>query len=149
MADMVAATVARKMQAMEKAVTSRGPLIGLAKRSKVILEAEARRDMGGDTALSNWRRSKPVRVRMRDDITTEQGDAVQRLWFYPRPGGPMRVISDGRKAGVSTRRKSRGRRYGSSRGKGTWERGRSRVFREGPRLLRKEKKSSVVRAFRS
>jgi hypothetical protein len=149
MPDKVAAVVARKMQAMEKAATSRGPLIGLAKRSKVILEAEARKDMGADIALSNWRRSKPVRVRMRDDITSEQGDAVQRLWFYPRPAGPMRVISDGRKAGVSSRRKSRGRRYGSSPGKGTWDRGRARVFREGPRLLRKEKTTSITRAFRS
>jgi hypothetical protein len=149
MPDKVAAVVARKMLAMEKAATSRGPLIGLAKRSKAILEVEARKDMGGDTALSNWRRSKPVQVRIRDDITSERGDVVQKLRITPRPIGPMAVITHGRKAGVSSRRKSRGRRYGSTRGKGTWVRGRTRVEREGTRIMRQEKAKSVVSAFRS
>jgi hypothetical protein len=145
----VAEAVARKMVAMEKAATGRGPLIGLAKRSKAILEAEARKDMGSDLALSNWRRGKPVRVRVRDDFISERGDVVQSLKFTPRPLGPMQVITKGRKAGVSTRRKSRGRRYGSSRGKGTWDRGRDRVFREGSRNLRREKRADVIRAFKS
>jgi hypothetical protein len=136
------------MVAMEKAATGRGPLIGLAKRSKAILEAEARKDMGGDTALSNWRRGKPVRVRVRDDFVSQSGDTVQVLKMTPRPLGPMQVITHGRKAGVSTRRKSRGRRFGSSRGKGTWVRGRDRVFREGTKKLRREKASSVIQAFR-
>jgi hypothetical protein len=149
MSDQVAAVVARKMRAMEKAVTGRGPLIGLARRSKTILEAEARRDMGGDTGLSNWRRGKPVQVRMRDNIITSAGDAEQTLKITPRPIGPMSVITYGRKAGVSSRRKTKGRRYGSSRGKGTWVRGRDRVYAEARRNLRREKVQSVTRAFKS
>jgi hypothetical protein len=148
MPDKVAAVVARKMQAMEKAATSRGPLIGLAKRSKAILEAEARKDMGGDTALSNWRRKKPVQVRMRDDILSERGDIVQTLRLYPRPAGPMRVITDGRRAG---RKRKRGRNYvwRATQGKKTWRRGTTRVEREGTKNLRREKAKSVVAAFKS
>jgi len=148
MADqVVAATIARKVQAMSKAVVDNGPLIGLARQSKRILESEASKDMGGDMALSNWRRGKPVQVRIRDDITVR--GAVSELKITPRPIGPMQVITHGRKAGVSNRRKSKGRGYGSSAGKGTWTRGKDRVTREGTRTLRREKVKSVAKAFRS
>jgi hypothetical protein len=143
----VSTTVVRKSRAMVKAVTDQGPLIGLAKRSKETLASEARRDMGGDMGLSNWRPGKPIQVKIRDDIK-ELGH-VSHLKITPRPFGPMAVITHGRKGGVSSRRKSRGRSYGSSAGKGTWTRGKQRVTRDGTRILRQESTKSVVRAFRS
>ena len=143
MPSAVADAVGRKMVSLEKAVTGRGPLIGVAKTTKRTMEFEARKDMGGDMALSNWRRGRPVRVRIRDDFT-----GPQEMRITPRPIGPMQVITHGRKAGVSTRRRSRGRPISSSRGKGTWTRGRSRVQRDAPKVFRREQMKSVVAAFR-
>jgi hypothetical protein len=143
----VSEIVVRKTRAMAKAVSDEGPLIALAKSSKSILESEARSDMGGDMALSNWRRGKPVQVRIRDDI--KQRGHVGYLKIAPRPIGPMQVITHGRKAGVSNRRKSRGRGYGPSAGKGTWTRGKAQVTRDGTRIIRQEGIKSVVKAFRS
>jgi hypothetical protein len=143
MAAATATIVIRKMQALEKSVTGKGPMIGVAKWSKQILESEARKDMGADMALSNWRRSKPVKVRVRDDFISPQ-----ELKITPRPVGPMQVITHGRSAGVSNRRKTKGRPISSSRGKGTWTRGRVRVERDAPRQLSREYIKSAVAAFR-
>lgn len=146
--------VAKKMEATVKAVTGRGPLIGVIKHSKSLLESELAKDMGRDLALSNWRRGRPVRVRVRDDFVRAGGalvggSDVVAVKITPRPIGPAAVITHGRAAGVSTRRKSRGRRYPASRGKGSWTRGRTRVYSDAPRRFTTEKRKAVVEAFKA
>lgn len=143
----VAAQVAQTMTRLEKAVTSRSPLFKTINASKKMLEAEGRKDMGSDLALSNWRRGRPVRVRIRDNWVDRAGVNEQASMITPRPIGPMVVMTHGRKPGVSNRRKSRGRRYPGSRGKGTWTRGRDRVYREAPRIFKQHQVRDVVSAF--
>jgi len=142
----VAATVGRKMAALEKSMTGKGPIIGLAKKSKALIETEVRRDAGGDLAMSNWRRSKPIQIKARDTILDGPGLLIEP---QARARGPMRVLNDGRIAGVSERRRSLGRRYPASRGKGTWTRGRKKVEDNATKTLRREYRASTFRAFRS
>jgi hypothetical protein len=132
------------MGALEKAVKSRRPLVATVIKSKMVLTAEASGDMGGDMSLSNWRRGRPVTVRIRDKFTGEQ-----EVTITPSPIGPMKVITHGRKAGVSARRRSSGRRYGASAGKGTWDRGRNRVYTTVPKTFRTEQMREVAKAFKS
>lgn len=134
----VAATVGRKMVALERSVTGKGPMISTVRKSKRTLEAKSRPDMGGDLALSNWRRSRPVRVRIRDSIGRDSTAKIT-----PLPIGPMKVITVGRKAGVS-----RGRRYSSSRGKGTWFRARDAASSDASKVFRREQIKDIAKAFK-
>lgn len=147
-AEAVIAQVKRTMLATERAVKSKTPLYKTIQASKTILESEARKDMGGNLSLSNWRRGKPVNVRIRDDWKNVGGDAELASMITPRPIGPMVVMTHGRNAGVSNRRKSRGRPYPGSRGKGTWTRGRTKVYQQVPTIFRREQIKLVANAFR-
>lgn len=92
---------------------------------------------GGDLSLSNWRRGRPVNLGVRFDTVS-----AQTLEIGPRPRGrgPVRVLTEGRKAGVS----KRGRPVSASRGKGTWDRASAEMERELPDVARKHT-SKVLR----
>jgi hypothetical protein len=79
---------------------------------------EAVRGDLGDMSMSNWRRGRPIQLSARFDV---QGDDTIEVTPTPRARGPMRVLEQGRRAGVSrgTRRR-RARPVSASAGKGTW-----------------------------
>lgn len=92
--------------ALDTGETMRGVAVKLKREAMTVLEA----DVGSDDAMSNWRRTKAVRIRVR---YTEAGTQITMVGL---PAGPWQVLEQGRRPGVSRR----GRHYSSSRPKGTW-----------------------------
>jgi hypothetical protein len=95
--------------------------------------------------MSNWRRGKPIQVTGRFDV---DGDS---LIISPaaRARGPMRVLEDGRRAGVARARRGRaGRRVSSSRGKSTWSDAVSIMEREVPERIAKQVNKAIRQALR-
>lgn len=82
-------------------------------------ETQVRRAAGGDLQLSGWQRVKRITARYTIDA---EGDETS-VTFVPSAGGPMKVLTSGRRAG--SKRTRRGRRrsvsWGSTRSRHVWD----------------------------
>lgn len=109
------AQFARKLEQVERDMSDRATLTRLGMGAKDDF-AEAVRGDFGDLSMSNWRRGRPIEMQARFTVSASE------VTVEPagRARGPVTVAERGRRAGVSNRRASRGRRYGASAGKGTW-----------------------------
>ena len=110
------------------------------REGKRIGDTEIRRDAGGDTALSNWRRGKPINAATRYD---HKGDSALLIGPRGRGGGVVRVPNDGRQPGVSRK----GRPYPGSTGKGTWARASKTMERELPDVVKKAVNTALRKRF--
>jgi hypothetical protein len=120
------APLARKIDKLEAELKaeSKRAATRLGMDGKKAIESAVRSDVG-DLSMSNWRRGKPIQIAGRYDIDGSQ----VTLTPMPRAIGPMRVLEEGRKAGVAKRRGGRkiranarraGRPVSASRAKNTW-----------------------------
>lgn len=131
------AGLARKVQRLEKELSDDSLMKAVGVKGKQIGNQAIQSAAGGDLALSNWRRGRPVNIGVRFDNVNPQ---TLEIGPRPRGRGPVRVLTDGRKAGVS----KRGRPVSASRGKGTWDRASAEMERELPDVARKHT-SKVLR----
>ena len=86
---------------------------GLGVEGKKDIDAAVRADLG-DASFSNWRRGRPIQIGGRFD---EVSPTAITLLPAKRAGGPMKVLTDGRSAGISKGRKRKGR-VGATRSRG-------------------------------
>jgi hypothetical protein len=108
--------------AMRKVMTDVGV------EGKKSIDAAVRTDLG-DTSFSNWRRGRPIQIGGRFDL---KSDTSLEMLPARRAAGPMRVLTDGRAAGISKGRKRQGR-VGSTRGRGTWTEAEREIEQELPK----------------
>jgi hypothetical protein len=126
----------------DRAIADLNKRVGM--ETKKDVDAAVRGDLG-DLSMSNWRRGRPIQVSGRFDV---EGDS---LIISPaaRARGPMRVLEDGRKAGVARARRGRaGRRVSASRGKSTWSDAVSIMEREVPERIAKAVNRAIRQALR-
>lgn len=97
----------------------------------------------GDTSMSNWRRGKPIQVAVRFDI---RSDTSVEFAPTPRSGGPMRVLEQGRSAGMSKGRKRKGR-VGSTAGRGTWTDATKKMEQELPKVVHEHTRVTLRKLF--
>ena len=121
------AAFARKVDRVVKDLTDESlqKAVGLA--GKRIGTDRIKADTGGDARMTNWRRGRPVNLATRYDLV---GSNAVQVAPGARARGAVRVLNDGRQAGVSRR----GRSYGASRGKGTWGEATQDMERELPKV---------------
>ena len=131
------AGLARKVQRIEKELSDDSLMKAVGVKGKQIGNQAIQSAAGGDLALSNWRRGRPINMGVRFDTVNP---STLEIGPRPRGRGPVRVLTDGRKAGVS----KRGRPVSGSRGKGTWDRASAEMERELPDVARKHT-SKVLR----
>jgi hypothetical protein len=119
-------------------------------------------DFGADLAMSNWRRTKPVKMRARDEFVGTHAIAIE-----PSPSkGPWQVAEDGRRGGKPVPKRS-GRRVilatpwgprtftganpmiqGGSRPKRTWSTAARAMRSQTQRRVDREKVSILRKAWR-
>ena len=121
------ASFARKVDKVLDELSNEAMLKQVGMAGKRIGGEEIRADSGGDGKLTNWRRNRPINLAPRFDL---KGQNAVEIAPTVRGRGPVRVLNEGRKAGVSRR----GRPYGASTGKGTWDRATGEMERELPRV---------------
>lgn len=126
-----------KLDRLARDLTDRRLLESVGMEGKKIGTAAVRGDTGGDARMSNWRRGRPINLASRYDVVSET--AVQ-IAPGARARGPVRVLTSGRRAGVSRR----GRRYGASQGKGTWDRASDEMATQLPKVAQRHT-STVIR----
>ena len=131
------AGLARKVQRIEKELTDESLMRSVGMKGKQIGNQAIQSDAGGDLGLSNWRRGRPINMGVRFDNVNP---STLEIGPRPRGRGPVRVLNEGRKPGVSRR----GRPVSASRGKGTWDRASAEMDRELPRVAEKHT-SKVLR----
>jgi hypothetical protein len=139
--------LARKMDRLatefgDRAVADLNKRVGM--ETKKDVDAAVRGDLG-DLSMSNWRRGKPIQISGRFDV--EGSDLI--ISPAARSRGPMRVLEDGRRAGVARARRGRaGRRVSSSRGKSTWTDAVRIMEREVPGRIAKQVNKAIRSALR-
>jgi hypothetical protein len=126
----------------DRAVADLNKRVGM--ETKKDVDAAVRGDLG-DLSMSNWRRGKPIQISGRFDV--EGSDLI--ISPAARSRGPMRVLEDGRRAGVARARRGRaGRRVSSSRGKSTWTDAVRIMEREVPGRIAKQVNKAIRSALR-
>lgn len=140
------------MLACSKAVAAntdmRATLTKVGVEGKKLIDREVRKDFGGDLAMSNWRRRRPVKLR-----SGFEQPADNTLAFNPKPAGLWQVAEQGRRSGSRTRRRRGGNRqtvtktWGASKGKFTWTRSQRQLVDKTPTLYRKVQRQRVLDAF--
>ena len=128
---------ARKVQRIEKELSDESLMRAVGVKGKQIGNQAIQSAAGGDLGLSNWRRGRPINLGVRFDNVNP---STLEIGPRPRGRGPVRVLNEGRKPGVSRR----GRPVSASRGKGTWDRASAEMDRELPRVAEKHT-SKVLR----
>lgn len=103
---------ARKLEQVQRDMTDRATLTRLGMGLKDDFTEAVRADFG-DVSMSNFRRGNPIQMQAR---FTVEGTEVT-VEPSGKSKGPSTVAQRGRRAGVSRK----GRRYGASPGKGTWD----------------------------
>lgn len=134
------AGLARKVKRLEKELSDESLMKSVGVKGKQIGNRNIQADAGGDLGLSNWRRGRPINMGVRFDTVSAQ---TLEIGPRPRARGAVRVLSEGRKAGVSRR----GRPVSASRGKGTWDRASAEMERELPRVAEKHTTKVLRRHF--
>jgi hypothetical protein len=97
----------------------------------------------GDTSFSNWRRGRPVQILGRFDA---QGTSAVEISPAGRARGPMRVLEQGRRAGVSKGRKRKGR-VGATAGRRSWTDAVQRMETELPKVMREHVQTVLRKHF--
>lgn len=129
---------AKKIDKLADSITGRALRQAVNKagaKGKTIANEAVRSDLG-DMSMSNWRRGRPIQISTRYDLV---GDHSVEFKPNGRAAGPMRVLQDGRRAGVSrgTRRRSP-RPVSASSGKGTWSDATQQMEKELPAVVHDE-----------
>lgn len=120
---------AAKLVRLEKDLTDKALLQAVGLEGKRLGSAAVQRDIG-DLSLSNWRRNRPINLASRFDV---RGDSGVEIGPNKRGRGPVRVLTDGRKAGTSRK----GRPVSASTGKGTWDRARGDMEQALPKVAQR------------
>ena len=115
-----------KVERTAKELTDERLLMAVGMAGKRIGTDAVKSDIG-DLSMSNWRRGRPVQLGSRFDV---KGDNAVEIGPGKRARGPVRVLTEGRKAGASRK----GRPVSSSRGKGTWTAAQTEMERELPKV---------------
>ena len=145
------AVIASKMLACTQAVVAsqdmRATLVKVGVEGRKIVEKEVRKDFGGDLAMSNWRRRKPVKLRVGFEVPKDS-----LLEFNPKPTGLWQVAEQGRRSGARPPRRRRSARrgpssWGPSKGKQTWTRSQRELVAKTPETFRRIQRKRVVDAF--
>jgi hypothetical protein len=97
----------------------------------------------GDLSMSNWRRGRPIQIALRFDI---KSDTSVEIAPVPRASGPLRVLEQGRRAGVSKGRKRKGR-VGATSGRGTWTTATDRMARDLPKVAHEHARTQLRKLF--
>ena len=97
----------------------------------------------GDLSMSNWRRGKPIPIGVRFNILS--GSEVE-FTPTPRASGPMRVLEDGRRAGMSKGKKRKGR-VGATAGRGTWSDTVAKMETELPKVVHEHTLATLRKLF--
>lgn len=108
---------------------------------KGIANAAVRGDLG-DMAMSNWRRGRPIQITSRFELS----DSAVEILPAKRATGPMRVLQDGRRAGLSKGRKRKGR-VGATAGRGTWSDATSKMEAELPKVVHDHVRTVLRKTF--
>ena len=153
----VAELVNDKMVACMQAVegqTTRETMKRVGIEGKKIVRRQLVKDVGADEAMSNWRRSKPVPLRVWFEQPSDNMIVLEPS-RYGRGRGIWRTLEDGRRAGTrgryrrrATRSRQRPIRWGASRGKQTWSRSMAEFESKGSDLYRRVQRDKVVDAFK-
>ena len=121
------AAFARKVDKAVKEASDESLLRAVGMAGKRIGTDTIKADTGGDAQMTNWRRGRPINLSARFD---EVGTSAVEIAPGVRARGPVRVLNDGRKPGMSRR----GRPVSGSRGKGTWGRATDDMERQLPKV---------------
>jgi hypothetical protein len=132
--------LALKLERVAKDLTDAKLLQAVGMEGKRIGTDSIRADTGGDARMSNWRRGRPINLATRFDLV---GDSAVEIAPGKRARGPVRVLQDGRRAGVSRK----GRPVSASAGKGTWERSTSLMEVELPKVAARHTAQVLRRHF--
>jgi hypothetical protein len=97
----------------------------------------------GDMSMSNWRRGRPIQIALRFNLLS---DAEVEILPAPRASGPMRVLEDGRRGGMSKGRKRKGR-VGSTAGRGTWTTATNRMADDLPKVVHRHTTATLRKLF--
>lgn len=133
---------ARKLERLQADLVGPGldrALRQVGMKGKTIATDEVRSALG-DTSMSNWRRGRPIQITSRFDV---KGPTSVEIAPNRRAAGPMRVLTDGRRAGVSRK----GRRYGATRGRGTWDRAEQKMQDDLPKVMADHARTVLRRTF--
>jgi hypothetical protein len=87
----------------------------------------------GDLSMSNWRRGRPIQIGLRFDLRS-------------KASGPLRVLEQGRSAGMSKGRKRKGR-VGSTAGRGTWTAATDRMAKDLPKVVHEHTRTQLRKLF--
>jgi hypothetical protein len=120
------AAFARKVDKVLDEIDDPGLFRAVGMAGKKLGTAAVQNDIG-DTSMSNWRRGRPINLSSRFDVVSEN---TVEIAPGKRARGPVRVLNEGRKPGVSRR----GRPVSGSRGKNTWSDATEAMERELPRV---------------
>jgi hypothetical protein len=97
----------------------------------------------GDLSMSNWRRGRPIQIGLRFDI---RSDSSVEIAPVPKASGPLRVLEQGRSAGMSKGRKRKGR-VGSTAGRGTWTAATDRMAKDLPKVVHEHTRTQLRKLF--
>jgi hypothetical protein len=89
------------------------------------------------------RRGRPIQIALRFDI---KSDTSVEMLPAPRAAGPMRVLEQGRRGGVSKGRKRKGR-VGSTAGRGTWTTAVNRMADDLPKVVHRHTQATLRKLF--
>ena len=138
---------ARKLDAMAESIS--GPAL---KRTLDKVGAKGKQEVStavtatlGDQSMSNWRRGRPIQITGRYNVV---GDSIVEILPSARAAGPMRVLNEGRKAGVSKGRRGRaGRPVSATAGKHTWDHAATAMGKSLPRVVEDAVRDSLRNLF--
>jgi hypothetical protein len=134
----------RKLDSLANSLTkdTRKLLTAVGVEGKSVGKSAVQADIG-DLSMSNWRRGRPIQIGLRFDVVS--GSAVE-IKPNPRASGPMRVLEQGRRAGMSNGRKRKGR-VGATAARRTWTDATKRMEKELPKVVHRHTQATLRRLF--
>jgi hypothetical protein len=137
----------RKLDQVADAIAAR-----TLKRTLDKVGAQGKRDLDaavsatlGYRSMSNWRRGRPIPINGRYNL---RSDTSLEVLPGKRAAGPLRVLEDGRKAGMSKARRGRpSRNVGATAGKGTWTAATKAMEQSLPRVAAKAVHDELGKIF--
>ena len=139
------AGLAKKLDALQKDLTGaalKNALTKVGMEGKALTATAVKGDLG-DLSFSNWRRGRPIPIGVRFNVLS---DTAVEFVPTPRSNGPMRVLEDGRRAGVSKGRKRKGR-VGATAGRGTWSDATKKMETELPKVVQDHVRTVLRKTF--
>jgi hypothetical protein len=139
------ASFARKLERVRADLSDDRVMVAVGVEGKKLGNRAITADAGGNLALTNWRRGRPLNLAVRFD---QVGDRTVQIAPAPRSRGPVRVLTSGRQPGMSKARRGRGpRRVGATAAKGTWTEATDVMRRELPKVAAQHTTAVLAKHF--